>query len=251
HSRRRASEETEWAETRRAAYGRNETVMTYGSFARGHKGGGFNLDRVQSADGLSESGAGIIPVNDTSFGGEFVDSFELGAKTTWADGSLLLNASVFHQEYEDFQLNSFLGTSFVVRSIPKVTSTGIDAEMLWQPTAGPGLMLQGGVMYAKTEVGNDIPAPDFIVRTPASTSGALYKLPGAAMPFAPEWSGSLSATYEWDFTGNLIGRFNIGAKYMGDYNTGSDLDVEKHQDSYTVVNARFGIGRADGRWMLE
>src|SRR5690606_5690362 len=150
--------------------------------------------------------------------------------------------TLFHQEYEDFQLNSFLGTSFVVRSIPEVTSSGIDTELLWQPAAVPGLMLQGGLMYARTEFGDHITGGDFQQRTPASASGALYHLPGASMTCAPEWSGSLSATYEWDFAGNLMGRFNIGAKYMGDYNTGSDLDVEKHQDSYTVVNARLGIG---------
>ena len=240
------SEEKEWSGTVKAAYRWNENVMTYASAARGYKGGGFNLDRVQSATGQSIDGQGIIPVNDTSFGGEFVDSYELGAKTTWADGSLLLNATLFHQEYEDFQLNSFLGTSFVVRSIPKVTSQGVDAEILWQPRAVMGLMLQGGLMYADTKFGSNIPGVDFIEPT-----GALYKLPGATMPFAPKWSGSLAATYEWDFSSNLIGRFNIGAKYMGDYNTGSDLDVEKHQDSYTVVNARFGIGRSDNRWMLE
>src|SRR3546814_20071164 len=37
---------------------------------------------------------------------------------------------------------------------------------------------------------------------------------------------------------------------MSDYNTGSDLDVEKHQDAYTVVNARVGIGASDNRWSL-
>ena len=245
------SEEKEWSGTLKAAYRWNDSIMTYLSAARGYKGGGFNLDRVQSADGNSESGAGIRPVLDTSFDGEFVDSYELGAKTTWADGSLLLNATLFHQEYEDFQLNSFLGTSFVVRSIPKVTSKGVDAEILWQPQAVQGLMLQGGLMYADTTFGDNIPGVDFIERTPLSTSGALYKLPGATMPFAPEWSGSMAVTYEWDFSNAMVGRFNIGAKYMGDYNTGSDLDVEKHQSSYTVVNARFGIGASDSRWMVE
>ncbi|WP_202840231.1 TonB-dependent receptor [Luteimonas saliphila] len=245
------SEETEWSGTLKAAYRWNENVMTYASAARGYKGGGFNLDRVQSADGDSASGAGITPVADTSFPGEFVDSYELGAKTTWAGGSLLLNATLFHQEYEDFQLNSFLGTSFVVRSIPKVTSKGLDAEILWQPQAVTGLMLQGGLMYADTTFGDDIPGGDFVERTPLSTSGALYKLPGATMPFAPEWSGSMAVTYEWDFSSDLVGRFNIGAKYMGDYNTGSDLDVEKAQSSYTVVNARVGFGASDNRWMVE
>src|SRR3546814_13409507 len=80
--------------TLKAAYRWNDSVMTYLSAARGYKGGGFNLDRVQSSNGLSSGDTGILPVNDTSFGGEFVDSYELGAKTTWADGSLLLKATL-------------------------------------------------------------------------------------------------------------------------------------------------------------
>src|SRR3546814_6142967 len=83
-------------------------------------------------------------------------------------------------------------------------------------------MLQGGFMYADTTFGDNIPGGDFVEPT-----GALYKLPGATMPFAPDWSGSASVTYEWDLSSSLEARFNIGAKYMSDYNTGSDLDTEK------------------------
>lgn len=237
-------EEKEWSGTLKAAYRWNENVMAYVSAARGYKAGGFNLDRVQSFDGLSSSGQGIRPVNDTSFEGEFVDSYELGAKTTWLGGNLLLNGTLFHQTYDDFQLNSFLGTSFVVRSIPEVTSKGLDAELMWQATKG--LLLQGGFTYARTRYADTIPGVDFVAPT-----GALYKLPGAQVSFAPDWSGSLAVTYEHGFSGGLVGRFNIGAKYMSDYNTGSDLDVEKAQDAFTVVNARIGIGRKDNRWMVE
>ncbi|MDQ2703164.1 MAG: TonB-dependent receptor [Pseudomonadota bacterium] len=243
---RQSNEEKEWSGTLKAAYRWNENVMTYLSGARGYKGGGFNLDRVQSATGLSSGGAGILPVNDTEFAGEFVDSYELGMKTTWNDGSLLLNATLFHQQYEDFQLNSFLGTSFVVRSIPEVTSKGVDAEILWQPASVRGLMLQGGLMYAETTFGDDIPGGDF-----AAPGGGLYKLPGATMPFAPDLSGSASLTYEWGLSSGLQARFNIGGKYMAGYNTGSDLDVEKYQDAYTVFNARVGLGAANGRWTVE
>ncbi|MGO4262218.1 TonB-dependent receptor [Lysobacter sp. TAB13] len=232
-------DEKEWSGTVKAAYRWNEHVMGYASAARGYKAGGFNLDRVQSSNGLSAGTAGITPVNDTSFPGEFVDSYELGAKTTWAGGNLLLNATLFHQTYTDFQLNSFLGTSFVVRSIPEVVSQGIDTEILWQ-TGLKGLMLQGGVMYADTKYGDD-PLPD----------ADLAKLPGARASFAPLWSASASVTYQWDFSSDLIGRFNIGAKYASDYNTGSDLDPEKSQDAYTVVNARLGFGAKNRRWMIE
>ncbi|MCD9028380.1 TonB-dependent receptor [Luteimonas sp. BDR2-5] len=231
--------EKEWSGTLKVAYDWSDEVMTYVSAARGYKAGGFNLDRVQSSNGLSGGVAGIVPVDDTSFPGEFVDSYELGLKTTWADGNLLFNAALFHQTYEDFQLNSFLGTAFVVRSIPKVTSQGIDAEVLWQP-AVRGLMVQGGFTYAKTEYGDDLlPDPE------------LVALPGNQMSFAPRWSGNASVTYDWDVGANLQARFNIGAKYMSEYNTGSDLDPEKLQDAYTLVNARLGFGRRDQRWMLE
>lgn len=243
---RQERDDREWSGTVKAAYRWNEQLMTYASAARGYKGGGFNLDRVQSSNGLSSGGSGITPVNDTSFTGEFVDSYELGARTTLAGGNLLLNATLFHQTYEDFQLNSFLGTSFVVRSIPEVVSKGVDAEILWKPAAVAGLMLQGGLTYADTRYGDNIPGADFV-----APAGQLYKLPGAQVSFAPKWSASTSITYERDIAAALVARFNVGAKYMSDFNTGSDLDAEKRQDAYTVVNARIGIGARDKRWAVE
>ncbi len=231
--------EDEWSGTFKAAYRWNEDLMTYGSFARGYKAGGFNLDRGQTSNGLTTGGSGVVPVTDTSFPGEFVDSYEIGAKTIWLDGKLLLNGAVFYQDYEDFQLNSFLGTTFVVRSVKEVTTRGAELEAMWQ-TAIDGLTLQGGVTYADSQYGPD-PLPD----------ADLVRLPNSRLSFAPLWSSSAALNYEWNFGSSLIGRFNIGAKYSSDYNTGSDLDPEKLQEAYTVVNARLGIGAADRTWLIE
>ncbi|KGM52261.1 TonB-dependent receptor [Lysobacter concretionis Ko07 = DSM 16239] len=231
--------EKEWSGTFKLAYDWSDELMTYASAARGYKAGGFNLDRVQSLTGLSSDVQGITPVDDTSFPGEFVDSYELGLKTTWMGGNLLFNTALFYQKYEDFQLNSFLGTSFVVRSIPEVVSQGFEADVMWQPAVA-GLMVQGGVTYAQTEYGDDV-LPD----------ADLKLLPGNQMSFAPRWSGNASVTYEWDVGSELLGRFNIGGKYMSKYNTGSDLDPEKMQDAYTLLNARVGFGSKDRRWMVE
>jgi outer membrane receptor protein involved in Fe transport len=236
--------EKEWSGTLKAAYRWNDKVMTYLSAARGYKGGGFNLDRVQSSNGLSSGTAGILPVDDTSFPGEFVDSYELGAKTTWMGGNLLLNGTLFYQEFTDFQLNSFLGTSYVVRSLPEVVSKGAEIEVLWQ-TGLDGLSLQGGVTYADTRYGDQMPYADLM------PGGALQNLPGSHISFAPLWSASASVTYQHDLGGNLVGRFNIGTKYLSEHNTGSDLDPEKIQDGYALVNARLGIGAKDKRWMVE
>ncbi|MCU0976631.1 MAG: TonB-dependent receptor [Steroidobacteraceae bacterium] len=230
-------EEKEWTGTLKAAYRFNDEVMAYVSGARGYKAGGFNLDRVQSNNGLSSGTTGIVPVNDTSFPAEFVDSYEVGVRTTWLDGNLLLNATLFYQEYEDFQLNSFLGTSFVVRSIPELTSEGVDAEVLWQTG---GWMLQAGLTYADTKYGDD-PLPD----------AGLVLLPGSRASFAPEWSGTASVGYEWTVGDSLRLRGHVGGKYMSDYNTGSDLDPEKLQEAFWVANARLVLGSANDRWSVE
>jgi outer membrane receptor protein involved in Fe transport len=101
-------------------------------------------------------------------------------------------------------------------------------------------------MYADTKYGDDIPGGDFVEPT-----GALYKLPGSQVSFAPKWSAAGSATYEHDMGADMVWRVNLGAKYSSEFNTGSDLDPEKRQGAYTVVNARIGFGARDERWMVE
>ena len=38
---------------------------------------------------------------------------------------------------------------------------------------------------------------------------------------------------------------------MSSYNTGSDLDIEKIQEGFAVMNGRLGIGDIDGSWRFE
>lgn len=221
----------EWTGTVKAAYNVTDNVMTYLSYARGYKGGGFNLDR--------EVDAALVPDHDTSFDAEFVDSWELGAKTTWLGRTLLLNGAIFHQKFKGFQLNTFTGTNYIVTSIPEVTSVGVDTDILWF-TPVRGLTLQGGVTYAETEYGNFAP-----------TAGVSPRLPGARLSFAPLWSASLATSYERDLTDSLKLNASLSGKYSSEYNTGSDLAPEKAQEGFTTVNARIGVGAQDDRWRVE
>ena len=236
---RQERDEDEWSGSLRASYRWSEKLMTYVSAARGYKAGGFNLDRVQSSNGLSSGTSGITPVDDTSFPGEFVDSYELGGKATLAGGNLLLNASLFHQRFTDFQLNSFIGTSYVVRAIPELRSHGVDIDMMWQ-TPIQGLALQGGATWLKASFGDDL-LPD----------ADLGLLPGATPGFMPTWQANASLTYEWDIGDRMLGRVFVGARHTSEYNTGSDLDPQKLQQAYTLVDARLVLGAQDRRWAVE
>lgn len=232
----------EWSGTLKASYRFSPEVFSYASYARGYKGGGFNLDRAQSSNGLPTGGQGVVPVADTSFPAEFVDSYELGLKNTLFNRTVLFNITGFYQEFSDFQLNTFLGTSFAVRSIKEVTSKGADLDFLWF-TPVRGLSVQSGLSYAKTKYGKQP-----ITNDPAN---ALALLPGSRMSLAPEWSASGSLTYETPVSDTLKARFNVGAKYSSDYNTGSDLFPPKTQKGYTLVNARVTLGTQDDKWTVE
>ncbi len=223
--------------TVKASFRLNPSVLTYVSYARGYKSFGYNLDRVQS---------GITPTASLLFPSEVVDSYEAGVKTTLLNRTLLLNATWFDQTFEDFQLNTFLGTAFVVESIPELTSRGVDADMVWF-TPIEGLSFQGGVTYTDAQYGNftaaDLSSPGNFPQ--------LSLLPGARASFAPEWSATGSINYDRNVGNGLRAGFSLAAKYMGDYNTGSDLLPYKLQEAFTTVNGRIVVGAEDERWTAE
>ncbi len=113
--------------TIKLAYHLNDQVMTYISFADGYKAGGFNLARVTNPAAANP----LAPVLNTSFPEETVDSYELGIKSTLADRTVRLNAAVFDQKYKDFQLNTYTGILFVVSSVPRVESKGVEVDTDW------------------------------------------------------------------------------------------------------------------------
>ncbi len=237
-------DENEWSGTAKLAYRFTDDVMSYISFARGYKASGFNLDRERTNNNVSNNPldpSGPIGADiDTVFEKEMVDSYELGIKTEWLDDTLLLNSAVFYQDYENFQLNTFTGISFVVTSLPQVVSQGVDLDFLWN-TPLEQLSLQGGVTYAETEIEEFGSAIAFF----------RSERENDRLSFAPKWSGSLAATYEQPVGNTLVFRGNVGAKYTSEYNTGSNLDPRKKQDAMTLVNARLGLGADNESWMVE
>jgi hypothetical protein len=49
----------------------------------------------------------------------------------------------------------------------------------------------------------------------------------------------------------MRGLLYADARYMSSFNTGSDLDIEKQQKAFTLVNARIGLHDAADRWGIE
>lgn len=225
--------------TVKLSYHYSDDVMFYLSWANGYKAGGFNLARVANT-------ATLQPSLDTNFPRETVQSYEMGVKSTFAQQTVRLNASVFDQRYTNFQLNTFTGIQFVVSSVRKLESKGVELSSDWA-TPLSGLHLHGGVVYAFTNIdefgaSQALFAPD--IATP------LHRL-NNRLSFAPLWSGVVSATYTVPLTAALQLHGSVGEKYSSSYNTGSDLNPEKLQGGYGLLTARLALGAPDGRWTVE
>ena len=237
-------DDTNLSGTFKASWKPMEGLLLYASYAKGYKGAGYNMDRVQSP-----TTANPLPINpDASlrFDAETVDSYEAGFKATLFNRSVLFNATYFDQQFEDFQLNTFLGTAFVVESIPELRSKGVDADLIWFSPI-QGLSFQGGATYTDAKYGN-FTAADL---TSPSRFAQLSLLPNARASFAPEWSLTGAVSFDRSLGHGLRGGFNVSAKYSTEYNTGSDLLPYKFQDDFTVVNARISIGSESESWNLE
>lgn len=246
-------------------------MMVYASYSRGYKAGGYNLDRFQL--GVTGTGSGVSPVPYFSprtnadaetlrFDSETVDAFEIGLKYSRANWGV--NIAAFRQEFTNFQLNTFNGTSFVVQNIngcavdletdgtcsdtkPGLVSQGVEIEMNASPIRD--LRVTGGFTYTRAK---------FAKRLVGSSDGqrpldtALFNLPGNYNSNAPKYV--VTASLGWTpaiGTGGLSALFYVDGRMTSDYNTGSDLFPEKNQDGYTVVNARIGLRGPDERWALE
>ena len=247
-----------------------DELLVYGSYSKGYKAGGYNLDRFQlGSTGLNPVPAVFAPrtnadVTSLRFAAEKVDAFEVGLKYSQPKWSA--NIAAFRQEFKNFQLNTFNGTSFVVQNIngcdgaltaartcasgdvgPGLISQGVELELSATPVRN--VRLSGGFTYARAKFAN---------RLVGSGDGtvpldpALFLLPGSINSQAPEVVTTVSASWTPSLGSNgLSALFYVDGRMSSDFNTGSDLFPEKRQDGYAVFNARVGIRGPQQRWAVE
>ena len=280
--------EDEWSGTAILSYRPNPQFLLYGSYSRGYKAGGFNLDR-------SALGSPVFAPNDPrnfgprgapfgtanlQFDAEIVDAFEVGFKYTRRN--FIFNVAAFRQQFSDFQLNTFNGSVFIVQNVngcatPFAPTTFNNQQMDADndPSAGTGacapddvehgvtstgieletaiyprrdLQFTGGLTYARTRYQDDLVGRN----TGAPLDPSLFLLPGQQLSNAPELVVTSSMAWTPRLgTSGMTGLVYVDQRTSSGYNTGSDLFPEKEQDGFTLVNARLGIRGPQQRWALE
>ncbi|MDQ8756980.1 TonB-dependent receptor [Sphingosinicella sp. LHD-64] len=272
-------DEDEWTGTAVLSYRPNNRLLVYGSYSRGYKAGGFNLDRsalglpiFSPTDPRNIGGRGApFGTLNLQFDPEIVDAYEVGFK--WTNRNFTLNFAAFHQEFTNFQLNTFNGSVFLVQNIngcgadlgstdsdqsptsgacgvddveAGVLSTGFEVEAALYPHRD--ITITAGFTYANTRYRDNLVGRD----TGTPLDPALFLLPGDNLSNAPEYVVTTSFAWTPEIgSSGLSALVYADARLTGDYNTGSDLFPEKEQDGYAIVNARLGIRGPAQRWAIE
>jgi len=277
--------EDEWTGTAILSYKPVDDLLLYASYARGYKAGGFNLDRsalknpIQLVNGVpttsfAAAGGAQSLVGNLQFDPELVNSYEIGAK--YATGPFSLGLTFFRSDFQNFQLNTFNGSVFIVQTINGCSGDldgGPDADtdtsnatgacatddVSWGVRAegfeleaslvpAPFFRMAAGLTYSNTKFRDDLVGN----KQGDPLDQALRKLPGDNLSNAPELvaTGSITWTPPLGSSG-LTGLVYIDGRMTSDYNTGSDLFPQKEQDGYALVNARVGVRGPDEGWAVE
>ena len=263
-------DEDQFTGTAILSYKATPDLLFYGSYSRGYKAGGFNLDRSALTTPVAFNVNTLDPTN-LQFEEETVDAFEIGAK--YQTRQFGVSVAAFRQEFTNFQLNTFNGSVFLVQNInackdnlggadrdnsaatgacasdrtkPGVVAKGVEIEANLSPVRDLTATL--GLTYADTSFANNLIGNED--GTPLDP--ALRLLPGDNMSNAPEIvaTSSLSWTPPIGDSG-MRGLFFVNARMTSDYNTGSDLLYGKEQDGFVVVNGRIGVTNIGGSFSVE
>jgi iron complex outermembrane receptor protein len=142
-----------------------DETLFYASYAHGYKAGGANPPPATIVTYLSD-GADVqlnkSLTHPRTFGPEFIDAYEVGAKNTLLDGSVTLNVNAFYYDYTGYQISQIVDRAANNLNFDAEV-WGAEIEADWRPVESLRLGFKGG--YENTRVADGMQAIDLMDRT--------------------------------------------------------------------------------------
>jgi outer membrane receptor protein involved in Fe transport len=206
-------------------------VMTYATYSRGFKAGGF------SAASLADE-----------FGPETVNAYEVGLKGSFFEHRLVLNSDVFLSDYKGLQESTVVFASSgtivsLIRNAAASRSQGVEAGASLQLLNN--LVINTDLSYldskytdypngACTMLGNLVP-------------NCVQDMSGKRRAYAPTWSGNLGAELTVPIAGYQL-RASPTVYFSSWFFESATADPLLEQSGYAKIDFRLGFGPASERW---
>ncbi len=200
----------------------SKEVLAYASASTGFKSGGFN--------GRAASLAAF-----TTLKPETVKSYEIGLKTTLADGKWRFNINYFRNDYKDLQLTAFdaNGASNLTNAASALIK-GFEIETAAQITPNWQVNAHLGTLDGKYQ--------DFSAANAATFSGKALKQ-------APKQQWGVGTNYRVKLDDGAV-NFNAGIKRIGDhYHNLATSEIIKTK-AYSLIDARLAYDAKGGKWSV-
>jgi outer membrane receptor protein involved in Fe transport len=188
-------------------YSPNDDLMFYGLYSEGFRAGGVNRNR----------GAPKLP---QTYGADFLENLEFGMKGSFVDGRVNVSATMFLQDWVDYQLEVVDPSS-----VPCADDPTPPCGQPWQK----GVLNAGSAKSDGFELQIEaLPIDNFQLRIDATwmESEITEEITqvvvdgvgkGSKLPFAPEFKASLFAQYNWpmNVAGSNEGYFQFQVSHTG------------------------------------
>lgn len=207
-------------------------LMTYVSYARGFKAGGF---AVGSRD---------------EFQPEKVDDYEAGVKATWLERRLTTDITVFRGDYDNLQTATIVQSaagipSSTIGNVGRSRSQGVEGDIRFVPSRGLTIAASIAYLHARYLKYPNAPCPAI------GGTGCTQDLAGKVHAFAPEVTLGGSVDYLIPINDRLNLKLGASLQYSSKYFLADSLDLLLKEGPYAKVDLRAGIAGLDGRWDLS
>jgi outer membrane receptor protein involved in Fe transport len=170
---------------------------------------------------------------------------EIGAKGSFLDARLELDATAYLYDYEGLQLTSFDPTTFTYTTKNAAAARVTGAEVQAQFTATSVLSLRGSVAYNHGRYQSFPNAQCYAGQTAAQGCVAgVQDLSDERLGATPDFSASLGATYSRPVTERWNGALNLDVNYSGKYNHSagaSNFRPDSIQGNFVLLNANLRL----------
>ncbi len=241
----------------------------YVSWSQGFKGGSFDPRGLTTA-APDFNGDGTVSEDEVfefmRFEPETVDTYEIGAKSSFADGRVNTSLAFFYSDYTNIQVPGSIGVdnngdgiadtfAGVTTNAGAATVQGVEFEM--NALLGRNMAAQGDALTTMLTLGYiDAEYDEFItsVTNPATGETALEDVSDQRVfQNTPDWTGHWNMRYDtpMELFGN-DGLFSIiGAwSYRGETNQFEVPSQFLDQDAYSLYDLHLIWERNDGRYQI-
>lgn len=207
------------------SYSVSDNVMLFATYAEGYRPGGIN-----------RAFSGPLP---PAYKADFVESYEVGAKTTLLDGRLRLNGAIYFQDWVDFQLSRLdlsIAPITLTANVGTAESNGFEADFAF--LASRNWEFSGAVSYNKAELTKDY----WVVK--ANEGVTPPDVPkGTELPRVPDVKFNVGTRYNGEFMGRpsyVQATYSYtGSSWTQFSDTFKETRLE--QDPYDIVNLAWGF----------